>query len=108
MPFEGGTVSRGIIVPDLDGGVSGATRNEETGGVNGYVVHRSSMTDEFVGSGVSFQRGCQHNTIIRTRDYLLHVWTENTIRDLVLVLKERLYQVGVVCVHLISKFKYYI
>ena len=64
MPFEHSAVSRGIIIPYPDGGVPGATRDEETRWVDGHVIDWPLVSNELVGTSIRLQRGGQNNSVV--------------------------------------------
>jgi hypothetical protein len=95
MTFKNSAMSGCIVIPYPNGGVSRATCNKVAGRIDADVVNWAFMSCEFVGASVGFQRGGEDNAVVGSRDYLLHIWTEDTLSDFVFVFKERLYKVRV-------------
>ena len=52
MALKDTAVCRGVIVPDSNGGVSGATRNDTTRWVDGNVIDWALMSNEFIGTSI--------------------------------------------------------
>ena len=95
MSLEDHTLRRRIIVPDSDCGISRATRDEGILRVDADIVHGPGVPDKLVGPRVGFETSGQHDSIHGGRDDLLHVVSENTLGDLVLVLLEGLHHIWI-------------
>lgn len=64
MALKDTAVCRGVIVPDSNGGVSGATRNDTTRWVDGNVIDWALMSNEFIGTSICLQGGSKNHSVI--------------------------------------------
>lgn len=54
----------GIVIPYPDGGVSGARSDNAAGRVDGNVIDWAFVTNEFIGSGVGFERCGENDAVV--------------------------------------------
>ena len=63
MALKNAAGGRGIIVPNSDSAVTGATRDKATRRIDSYIVNRSFMTLKLISSRICFETGGQNNTV---------------------------------------------